>query len=657
MLLAQSGVRCAVLERDYGATARFGGELLKPFAVRVLEQLGFIGPIMKRGAAKIRDFHCVFPCEDGTPESFLPFPECAALPTHALAVRHADLHDALREHVRSDGRISLLEGCEVTSLHRESGGKWQVHARDGHGSEFVLQTPLVVGADGAQSVVRSAQDFDTTECRVDNFAVGFVLECGSVAQIERFVYVLDRNETTFLYPLGRSLARLGVLVEKDFLRVHRDRLQDVVLERSRQVLERAGYALGDAKVVDEMQVTACLRIRSRQAARNGICLLGDALGTVNVLTGLGMTVAVSDALELASCLHDYFVDGQRRRALDAAQGHYQRAMSAYRSLVEQFSDRMVQGFFGESSAERRALIRRMGVAAVAASPDERNTVRENLQLGAAMSAFLSGRSADLLRSIDNGGESTHLARNSDAMSILPVASASLAPNADGGALRSTPASLNLQILAGAGLSIGASDEPQFPSWEIYYQQHVLEHTPWHYSGLDPDLQEVLTEQGITSGTFLDLGTGSGTQATALARRGFDVIATDVSPTAIHQAAEHASSEGATISFHIDDIVDTRMEQPVDFVLDRGCFHGLAPRQRRAYVRNLAGLVRPRGLLFLKCLSHGEERNLAPHRFSVGEVEELFKGFFELRSARKSVYQGTLNPAPQALFCVLERTSA
>lgn len=55
--------------------------------------------------------------------------------------------------------------------------------------------------------------------------------------------------------------------------------------------------------------------------------------------------------------------------------------------------------------------------------------------------------------------------------------------------------------------------------------------PWFNPELDEDLENALDELGLRSGSALDLGTGPGTQAIHLARRGFDVTATDISETA------------------------------------------------------------------------------------------------------------------------------
>jgi 2-polyprenyl-3-methyl-5-hydroxy-6-metoxy-1,4-benzoquinol methylase len=52
--------------------------------------------------------------------------------------------------------------------------------------------------------------------------------------------------------------------------------------------------------------------------------------------------------------------------------------------------------------------------------------------------------------------------------------------------------------------------------------------------LDSDLEEELDRRKITNGMFLDLGTDPVTQAIWLAERGFKVIGSDLSETAIKE---------------------------------------------------------------------------------------------------------------------------
>jgi SAM-dependent methyltransferase len=197
-------------------------------------------------------------------------------------------------------------------------------------------------------------------------------------------------------------------------------------------------------------------------------------------------------------------------------------------------------------------------------------------------------------------------------------------------------------------------EKNFPKWESLYEEAQVETMPWFHPSLDPDLEKTLITLGIESGSFLDLGTGPATQAIELAKKGFRVTATDVSGAAIERAHVLAKEMGLTIDFRRDDILETDLETPFDFVFDRGCFHTFVPNHRDTYLRAIAKLVKKRGFLFLKCFSHDEPMEDGPYRFSPDEINALFSSIFEVVSIEKTVYQGTLDPLPRAFFCIMKR---
>ncbi len=197
-------------------------------------------------------------------------------------------------------------------------------------------------------------------------------------------------------------------------------------------------------------------------------------------------------------------------------------------------------------------------------------------------------------------------------------------------------------------------EREFPDWEQLYQDKSVESMPWFNPNLDQDLAQALTKLNLHTSTALDLGTGPGTQAMALAERGFKITATDLSSTAIQKAEAIAQEKGLDIAWKQDDILNSRLEQEFDFVFDRGCFHVFPPERRPDYIRVVANLIKPNGYLFLKCFSHLEQREEGPYRFTPEEIKEIFSSRFNVISVEDTVYQGTLDPLPRALFCVLQK---
>lgn len=191
-------------------------------------------------------------------------------------------------------------------------------------------------------------------------------------------------------------------------------------------------------------------------------------------------------------------------------------------------------------------------------------------------------------------------------------------------------------------------------WEGVYESGSVETLPWFYEQLDPDVDAALARLGRSSGRLLDLGTGPATQAIALAARGFEVTGSDLSPSAIAKAEARAAAAGVRVTFVVDDVLASKLAGPFDVVLDRGCFHVMPPERRAEYAATLARLVAPGGHLLLKTFSANEPGDQGPFRFTPDMIRAVFEGPFEVRSIDETVYQGTRDPLPIALFSVLVR---
>lgn len=195
---------------------------------------------------------------------------------------------------------------------------------------------------------------------------------------------------------------------------------------------------------------------------------------------------------------------------------------------------------------------------------------------------------------------------------------------------------------------------EFPDWLSFYDQMPIDKMPWYHAELDSDLAEALKVTELSGKKALDLGTGPGTQAIELARLGYQMTGSDLSESAIRQAAELAEKAGVSADWVTDNVLATQLQGPFDFIFDRGCFHVLPPDTRAQYVNTVADLLSPEGTLFLKCFSRLQPSEVGPYRFTPEQVRDIFSSRFELVSIQETVYQGQLEDLPKALFSVLKR---
>jgi 2-polyprenyl-3-methyl-5-hydroxy-6-metoxy-1,4-benzoquinol methylase len=192
-------------------------------------------------------------------------------------------------------------------------------------------------------------------------------------------------------------------------------------------------------------------------------------------------------------------------------------------------------------------------------------------------------------------------------------------------------------------------------WEEQYRDDDVETMPWFCPDLDKDIADAVQTLVITPTTALDLGAGPGTQTIALAKLGFQVTGIDISASAISKAVVRARQEGVDVIFKQDDVLNSKLTGPYDLIMDRGCFHVIEPEQRQDYLQSVTRLLDQNGHLLLKTFHKQETREEGPpNRFEAADIARIFAGTFELIECHDSVFEGTLDSGPKALFCILKK---
>jgi len=154
--------------------------------------------------------------------------------------------------------------------------------------------------------------------------------------------------------------------------------------------------------------------------------------------------------------------------------------------------------------------------------------------------------------------------------------------------------------------------------------------PWHLDYLDDDLKTELASRNIKTGTFLDIGTGHGTQANALQSLGFNVTGTDINENFLGIA----KSANSNVQYVYDDILKTNLAQKYDYVFDRGCFHTIHKKHMPLYADAVHFLVKD--TFFLK-VSSGNDWDMKVPQVDLNVVIKTFKNKFNIISVQESVF--------------------
>ncbi len=196
-----------------------------------------------------------------------------------LGIRRKVLHRALSEHA-ARLNIGLLWGKRVEGIHDdivEVAGS-QVRAR------------FIVGADGGQSRVRAWSGLDMARRYKRRF--GFRRHFGIVPWSPYMELHWSKHAQLYLTPVSDREVCAALVSRDSHLRI----------ENSMNLFPRAAERLRGAIAQDAEQggVTASRRLRS--VTRGSVALVGDASGSVDAITGQGLSLAFQQSAALADAM-------------------------------------------------------------------------------------------------------------------------------------------------------------------------------------------------------------------------------------------------------------------------------------------------------------------------------------------------------------------
>ncbi|MBA3859965.1 MAG: class I SAM-dependent methyltransferase [Cyanobacteria bacterium PR.3.49] len=180
------------------------------------------------------------------------------------------------------------------------------------------------------------------------------------------------------------------------------------------------------------------------------------------------------------------------------------------------------------------------------------------------------------------------------------------------------------------------------TWEDHYK-NATERLPWDIGTPAPELQEAFAELDMAGKPVLEIGCGTGTNAIWMAQQKCNVVATDISPTAIEQAKEKAVSAKVEVKFSVADIIEAPAVQPgsVDFVFDRGVFHVMTEENRFRFADRVAESLKAGGFWLTLAGSKDEVREnpeQGPPQLSAVEVITPMENKFEIHRLERSCFE-------------------
>ncbi len=295
-LLARAGVDVVVLEKHADFFRDFRGDTVHPSTLELIYELGLLDEFLKLPHRKIEKLSAQVGAERVVMADF------TRLPTHCKYIAMMpqwDFLNFLAKHGKRYKTFDLHMPAEATDLIEEGGRVVGLRANTPDGT-LTIRADLVVGADGRHSTVREQAGFTSDDYGSPMDVLWFRVARKDSDEADAFGHVeagmllvmLDRGDywqCAFVIPKG------GI-----------DRVKANGLDAFRkQVVWMSPFLadrIGELKSWDDIKLLSVTVDRLRRWWRPGLICIGDSAHAMSPIGGVGINIAVQDAVAAANRL-------------------------------------------------------------------------------------------------------------------------------------------------------------------------------------------------------------------------------------------------------------------------------------------------------------------------------------------------------------------
>jgi 2-polyprenyl-6-methoxyphenol hydroxylase-like FAD-dependent oxidoreductase len=318
LLLARAGVPVLVLEKHADFLRDFRGDTIHPSTLEIIYELGLLAEFLHRPHQETRTLGAQIG------EDFVEVADFTHLPTHCrfLALMPQwDFLDFVAEQGKRYPTFRLATRAEVTGLIEEDGRIAGVRAVTPEGN-LTVRADLVVGADGRHSTVRKMAGL-----KIDDLGAPM-----DVLWMRLSRRPDDPGQTPGHVEAGRMLVMLNredywqcafVIAKGGYAEIQARGLpgfREEIARLAPYLRERTG----ELRTWDDVKLLSVAVDRLREWHRPGLLCIGDAAHAMSPIGGVGINLAIQDAVAAANILARPLLEGavgddnlravQRRRA-------------------------------------------------------------------------------------------------------------------------------------------------------------------------------------------------------------------------------------------------------------------------------------------------------------------------------------------------------
>jgi 2-polyprenyl-6-methoxyphenol hydroxylase-like FAD-dependent oxidoreductase len=303
-LLGRAGVDTVVLVKHGDFLRDFRGDTVHPSTLQIMDELGLLDSFLERPHQEIRRLQGQFG------KAMLRIADFERLDIRSRFVAFMPQWDFLNFLLEQGARfpsLRVLRNAEVIDLVRNGETIAGVVARTEDG-ELTIRADLTIGCDGRHSIVRERAGLAVEEigAPIDVlwFRVGKATDVTDPAMLHaeqgRLLVTLDRGDywqCAFVIPKGTTEA-----VKAGGLPAFRTTIVEM--------LPALRDHIDDLKDWDDVKLLTVAINRLKQWSRPGLLCIGDAAHAMSPVGGVGINLAVQDAVATANLLAERLRQGR-----------------------------------------------------------------------------------------------------------------------------------------------------------------------------------------------------------------------------------------------------------------------------------------------------------------------------------------------------------
>ncbi|GIH93711.1 monooxygenase [Planobispora siamensis] len=341
LLLARSGVPVTLLEKHADFLRDFRGDTIHPSTLEVLDELGLAGefhrlPHRKAHRMSIR-----------TDDAEIPLADLSGLGSRYPYIAFVPQWDFLNLVTTAAARypgFRLVMNAEVTGVIREGDAVRGVRYRDTSGGapghapqEREIRAALTVAADGRHSDVRRAAGLVPVEHGAPMDVAWFRLPREPGDTGETFLRVSTGH---LMVAINReSYWQLAYVIPKGGFEALKGRGVEALREPVARMLPFLGDRVRLIEDFGDVSVLSVALNRLRRWHRPGLLVIGDAAHAMSPIFGVGINLAVQDAVAAANLLAGPLLAGGEIPESLLARVQRRRTPP---TVITQFAQRVVQ---------------------------------------------------------------------------------------------------------------------------------------------------------------------------------------------------------------------------------------------------------------------------------------------------------------------------